>query len=884
MSDQLQNPLKKTLPELLAPAGSPEAFRAAVAAGADAVYLSGKRFGARKFAQNFTDEEIEEAIKFAHSRDVCVYVTINTLIHDHELAHIGKYLLWLYSIGVDAVLIQDSGVAALAGKIVPELPLHASTQMTIHNSGGVLWAARQGFSRVVLARELSLEDITRIARETEGSGIGLEVFAHGALCYCYSGQCLFSSVIGGRSGNRGMCAQPCRKPYSLVTGQPDALGRPTRLQDLALPDRFLLSPKDLCSFENLRELVDSPVISLKIEGRMKSPEYVAMVVSNYRLALDAIGNGEPFDTKKAFQDLYLAFNRGFTQGYLFGKRHTALMGRDASDNRGLYIGKVTRYDERSKNVVIKSIGSYLPAPGDGLLFTPPKNPHDEFGFALNTVPRKNNGEIIITVPRPFAPGTRVSVTHSSDYEMRARQVISNSSVGLRYPVPVDLNVTVHPGGNVVLEGILYTRNGREIPVIYQSGPVFVPSRSHPISRKHLEQQMKKSGGTPFTIRTFSLNYNGDLFAPLAALNHVRREFLSRAEEVLTAGSRPNGNHVEEAMERWNALEQEVRIPVIGNGENLLSSTLSLAVWTDSIEGVKKAVQGGCDTIYFEPVFTTSACTCRSGPHLFSYESQVMTASDLCKTAGIRFVVKFPKITSNAFLDAVLPVIKKLSDTCIKEVMVEQCGAAHALMQIDPVPVLSGSAGLNVFNHVAAETLSSWCSLMTLSSELSRDELAVLVHAARSHGLKNSFALVVQGYSEAMVSEDCILQPLVHCLCEDRNTLHPAFFGIRDTTGHIFPVRTDGECRSHIYNSAELCLIDYLPSIRNAGINEVVIDARGRPETYILEITRLYRQAIDLSGQKIPNQRHHLKELKDAIKNLVFGGITTGHFIRGLKES
>jgi putative protease len=174
--------------------------------------------------------------------------------------------------------------------------------------------------------------------------------------------------------------------------------------------------------------------------------------------------------------------------------------------------------------------------------------------------------------------------------------------------------------------------------------------------------------------------------------------------------------------------------------------------------------------------------------------------------------------------------------------------------------------------------------MTLSSELSRDEIAVLVHAARSRGLKNSFALVVQGYSEAMVSEDCILQPVVQCQSGDRTTDHSAFFGIRDATGHIFPVRTDGECRSHIYNSAELCLIDYLPSIRNAGINEVVIDARGRTETYILEITRLYRQAIYLSGQKIPGQRHQLKALKDVIKNLVFGGITTGHFIRGLKES
>ncbi len=208
---------KQKLPELLAPAGSPEAFRAAVAAGADAVYLSGKRFGARKFAPNFTDDEIKEAVDYAHRRDVRVYVTINTLIHDRELKGIAEYLIWLYSTGADAVLVQDTGVAALAREIVPSLPLHASTQMTIHSTDGVRWAAEQGFSRVVLARELTLEEITLIGQETAGSGIGLEVFAHGALCYCYSGQCLLSSVIGGRSGNRGMCAQPCRKPYTMVS-------------------------------------------------------------------------------------------------------------------------------------------------------------------------------------------------------------------------------------------------------------------------------------------------------------------------------------------------------------------------------------------------------------------------------------------------------------------------------------------------------------------------------------------------------------------------------------------------------------------------------------------------------------------------------------------
>ena len=250
---------RKLIPELLAPAGSPEALRAAVTAGADAVYLSGKKFGARRSAPNFTEEEIMEAVRYAHRRDVSIYITLNTLIHDRELPAVAEYLIRLYSIGVDAVLVQDMGVAALARTLVPRLPLHASTQMTIHSPEGVLWAAEQGFSRVVLARELTLEDVTRISEETAESGIGLEVFAHGALCYSYSGQCLLSSVIGGRSGNRGMCAQPCRKPYTLLSGDADEYGLPTGLHEVSSPERYLLSPKDLCTYELLPNLVSSPI-------------------------------------------------------------------------------------------------------------------------------------------------------------------------------------------------------------------------------------------------------------------------------------------------------------------------------------------------------------------------------------------------------------------------------------------------------------------------------------------------------------------------------------------------------------------------------------------------------------------------------------------------
>ncbi len=400
MSGHAHTPAKKPLPELLAPAGSPEAFRAAIAAGADAVYLSGKRFGARKFAANFSDAEIEESVGYAHARGVRVYVTVNTLIHDREIAATADYLIWLYSIGVDAVLIQDIGIAALAREIIPELVIHASTQMTIHNAEGVLWAAEQGFSRVVLARELALAEVERIAHDTRDTGVGLEVFAHGALCYGYSGQCLLSSVIGGRSGNRGMCAQPCRKPYTLVTATTDHYGRPGTVQALPARGQYLLSPKDLCTYRHLPALAASPIVSLKIEGRMKSAEYVAVVVSAYRRALDAIAAGNKTPPPDEMDNLLLAFNRGFTAGYIFGDRHRALMGRDAPDNRGLYLGKVSRYDAKTRTASVRYENQRIIKPGDGLFFADPERPEQQFGFSLNTVPVRSKGEIVLTVPQP----------------------------------------------------------------------------------------------------------------------------------------------------------------------------------------------------------------------------------------------------------------------------------------------------------------------------------------------------------------------------------------------------------------------------------------------------------------------------------------------------
>ena len=297
--------------ELLAPAGNFECLVAAIQSGADAVYLSGKAFGARSYADNFDGETLEKAVDYCHLRGVKVYVTVNTLVSDSEMQELSEYLVFLNNIGADAIIVQDMGVLELAKQLVPELPVHASTQMTIHNTDGVKALESYGINRIVLAREVSLENIKKILQNTKAE---LEVFAHGALCMCYSGQCLMSSIIGGRSGNRGKCAQPCRLPYSINNDK---------------TKKFYMSLKDLSSVNHISELMDMGVASLKIEGRMKGPAYVAAVVGVYRKYID-----KPHPLEKADAELLdRIFNRGgVTDGYLTGKTGRDMFAFDKPDN------------------------------------------------------------------------------------------------------------------------------------------------------------------------------------------------------------------------------------------------------------------------------------------------------------------------------------------------------------------------------------------------------------------------------------------------------------------------------------------------------------------------------------------------------------------------
>ena len=374
------------IPELLAPAGSPEALRAAVAAGADAVYLGGRRFGARRFASNFSEEDLAAGVDYAHSHGVKVYVTVNTLLRDRELEDAADFLVTLYRMGVDAVLVQDPGLVELARNVVPGLELHASTQMTILTREGVRWAQEHGLSRVVLARELGLDVIRELLEGRNATMPGLEIFIHGALCYSYSGQCLLSSVIGGRSGNRGICAQPCRKPYRLVEADIDRHGRPVNPQKTPCAGEYPLSTRDLSTLSRLGEIAGSGIEALKIEGRMRSPEYVAIAVSLYRKALDSISRGEPWAPgEEDTALLMLAFNRGFSCGYLFGCRGEDLMGRERPDNRGVPIGRVTGCGSRGEIFIKNTLPMIKIRKGDGLVLFDQRT-RKEYGLVLKSDP------------------------------------------------------------------------------------------------------------------------------------------------------------------------------------------------------------------------------------------------------------------------------------------------------------------------------------------------------------------------------------------------------------------------------------------------------------------------------------------------------------------
>lgn len=855
---------KRQCPELLAPAGSKEALQAAVAAGADAVYLGGRKFGARHFAANFSEGEIREAVEYAHLHGVLVYVTVNTLIQDSELQDAMGYLLSLYGMGVDAVLLQDPGLLALAREMIPGLGLHASTQCTISTREGVEWAWKAGFARVVLARETPLSEIDRIMAIPRGKRPGIEIFVHGALCYSYSGQCLLSSVIGGRSGNRGMCAQPCRKPYTLLRGVPDPWGRLRGATGVSCRARYLLSTRDLCGYDGLREIVARGVEALKIEGRMRSPEYVAAVAGAYRRALDALANGKEWHSQDDVDEMAGAFNRGFTGGYLLGEGGPSLMGRDRPDHRGLFLGTVVA-GPKGGGVLISPSSRYLPVSGDGILIVDPSG-EARMGYSLHRDAERRGDMLFLPAQvTGVKPGSTVSVTRSMHLSGRLKETLHAGAK--RFRVPVVMRVRIAEG--TPLEGTATCPGpwGGEIAISRVTGFVPNPAQTTGLSPEAASRQLRKTGTTPFLVDKVEIDRNGDPFVPLGALNRLRRDLLTGLEEAWLGRFLPERMAYGDAeMRVQKFLQRDIPGILPGNPYGREKRLPVLNVYCATPGELESACNAGCEAICYEP----------SVKSWDGYFSDLCTGSRYCSERNVSYTWKWPRITGHMFLEKAIPMIPDLFGAGVHRVMVEEAGMAEAILSGDPRMEITGGQGLNIYNACAAQAFHPPISLFTLSPELSSSQVATLLALSARAKPQIRYEIICQGNLDAIVSEDRLLSTLV----ADRSLLGLGAFGLRDETGRVFPVYEDRLGRTHVLNAVETTLIDRIPGLAAMGVHTIVVDARGRGERYAAGMAALYREGIEaLCRGNIP--RSYWAHLVDRARTMSRGGITLGHFDRGV---
>ncbi|MBR1368203.1 hypothetical protein RJ53_01315 [Methanocalculus chunghsingensis] len=845
------------IPELLAPAGSREAFEAAVAAGADAVYLSGTRFGARAYATNFDDDALREVISDAHGRGIRVYVTANTLLSDDEIPDVGDYLLYLYRIGTDAILVQDQGVLRIARIMLPDLLLHASTQMTIHSTEGLRYAARKGISRIVLARELTLDEVREITRQADALGVGIEVFAHGALCMGYSGQCLLSSVIGGRSGNRGSCAQPCRRLYQPVIGNIDPYGRPVIRKGVNTEPRYLLSPRDLAICTRLPEVITAGVAALKIEGRMKSPAYVATVVSLYRKALDQIASGTFVPDEEALCNSAFVFSRGFTEGHLFGAKGTALVSEDRPDSRGVRFGTVTWYDRNKGEAVIGDLSKPYPERGDGVVFY--KDGEDDVGCDVHAPVRIREGTLRLKTPVPVKTGMDVAINKRRAVEEDAAGTIASYNRGGGRKVEIELSISME-GDHLRLDGYVSAPWGGGITISARSSSPMVPAETRPVTEETIIDLMTRTGETGFTITIHSILYPGGLFLPIRVLTELRRDLISAAEAALRAGP---PRELEAAEERWRdclrSMKDERRSERV--------DTPILAIYASSMDEVAGALDGGATRIYYEPAHPIASCEKRT---VFSKERwqetvlhDLSSIISLCNEHGATCFWKFPEITRKRFLDYALPILGEASARGLRGVMVGGVGMAEAIREIVPDIEIAGSSGLNLMNRQAIEEMKPDHQSLSLSHEISYREVQRL-------GISGGevIELFVQGSVPAMITEHCPAQGRFPCPGGGDVRLS----ALADHTGRLFPVRVDAECRTIISNAVETCLIDHLHLILDAGVAILGIEVRGRTKTYARIVCRAYHEALAAGAEE-------LKALKEEIRMVAWGGITTGQFLQ-----
>ena len=806
--------------ELLAPAGTMENFMAALESGADAIYLGGKVFNARAHAANFGIDELREAVRLAHILDVSVYVTVNILIGDTELKDLEQYIKDLDSIGVDAIIVHDLAVAEIAKRVAPNIHLHGSTQMTAATLDAVRFYESLGFTRVVLARELSLKEIQHICKHCKAE---IEVFVHGALCVCYSGQCLMSSFIGGRSGNRGACAQPCRLPYELLDSKGESV--------LPKHEAYLLSPKDLNYSEHMNELVAAGVTSFKVEGRMKKVSYVRQVIGTYREILDEASIHE--NQRKA---LASGFNRGFSTAYLEDTVGRQMMTVVAPNHQGKPIGesytkKGEVYLSLTEPIEQGSLVKILQSNGSVTYYTV----DDEWTCVSDTLYKGRPAE-------GLAVGQLYLASTPKNTKSRGLQEFTR-----KYDMSVYLSVGSNGETNYTeLTAIL--DSGLSVTVTNEYVPAI--ANKVPTSLEKVTEQLGRLGNTLFRLSYVDIP-DGPYMWPASVLNALRRDAVTALETALIT------HHVES----WQALQVTGDVDYDFKAQHELSyDTCSMiSARVDEIEGVKAAIAGGAQKIVF------GGDRLSRTPYALSVYDEVAC---LCAQSDVICTFATPRVVKDDEVEAYKHTLEAIVQAHPDSISIHVPQALLWLRELEYTGAIEADTGLNIFN---TPTLHFWeqlhISCVNPSQELTLKQITEL--AKHSHV---PIETMIHGYTEMMISEYCAIASFVGtgskvncpmpCVKES--------YSLKDRKGEIFPIRTDPYCRMHIMNSHEMDMRAYVPMLLQKGISILRVDGRHMKPSYVKDIVSQYVSIATGTMEAPPKKIDSQSE-----------SITRGHYFRGI---
>jgi putative protease len=807
-------------PELLAPAGDWDCLRAAVANGADAVYFGLSAFNARHRAANFTAEELPQVIDFLHAHNVRGYVTLNTLIFSDELAEVARLVGVVASAGADAVIVQDLGLAQLVHRLAPGLPLHASTQMTLTEPAGIAFVRRLGVERVILARELSVEEVGRIASRGD---MPVEVFVHGAMCVAYSGQCLTSEALGGRSANRGQCAQACRMPYEMLVD-----GRPHPLGDRA----YLLSPQDLAAYDLIAPLVEAGVACFKIEGRLKSAAYVAAVTQTYRQALDAALAGRAFAlSSQGRLDLEQSFSRGLGHGFLDGVNHQKLVAGRFPKSRGVQVGVVVGKTRRGVLVELARTDvavEMLIKPGDGVVFDEGRPEDNERGGRVFQVspaatPPHSAARALLAFGRgdvdvaALPVGCRVWKTDDPAFRKRMEATVARPGVVHRSAVDARLHGQL--GSPLTLT--LTTQEGITAEAIWP-GPL-ESAHKHPFREPDARELLGRLGETPFELRHVRLDLPNGVLVPRSVLNDLRRQAVARLIEQRHSA----GRHPMIEADALENLRREVR-RAHPPGDNTESPRLYVLVRNlEQLEAVLAWRPA--------PPLAPPALVWCDFEEVRRYPEALARAREAGMPVGLA-TLRVVKPGDEGFLQ---PPARLGPDA----LLVRNLAALAHYRDRSPRPTLVGDFALNVANELTAGLLAgAGLARLVPSYDLNWEQLAALAGQI-DPGL---FEVVIHQHMPMFHNEFCLFAAFLSQGSSWRDCGRPCDrhkVDLRDRSGVSFPVHVDAGCRNTVYNAVAQSAAEFLPRMRERGLRHFRIELLRETADQITGLLEQYGRVL-----------------------------------------